>query len=130
VTVGFGANEALNQTSLLDSLSSYFKPEFLNRFDAIIEFKQLEKDHLMTIVDLMLDELQTTLTEQKRTLHVSAEAKEKLADLGYHPSFGARPLRRALQDQVEDRLTDLILEDDTITNISVTVENDEISVSV
>ncbi|MCR6109656.1 ATP-dependent Clp protease ATP-binding subunit [Bacillus sp. A301a_S52] len=130
VTVGFEANEALNQTSLLDSLSSYFKPEFLNRFDAIIEFKQLEKDHLMTIVDLMLDELQTTLTEQNRTLHVSAEAKEKLADLGYHPSFGARPLRRTLQDQVEDRLTDLILEDDAITNITVIVENGEISVNV
>jgi ATP-dependent Clp protease ATP-binding subunit ClpE len=130
ITVGFDAeNDALKQASVLDSLSSYFKPEFLNRFDTIIEFNHLEKDNLIKIVDLMLAELKETLQEQNITLSVAAEVKEKLAELGYHPAFGARPLRRAIQEQLEDRITDLLLDDADVSTVNVTLnEASEITV--
>lgn len=128
-TVGFEEeNEGTQPSSVLDSLSSYFKPEFLNRFDAIIEFNHLEKDSLIKIVDIMLNDLQETLAEQNITMTVSQEAKEKLAELGYHPAFGARPLRRVIQEQLEDRVTDLILDQEEVTSVNVIVENDEIVV--
>lgn len=128
MTVGFGAENKVKQPSVLDSLSSYFKPEFLNRFDAIIEFKHLEKDDLVKIVDLMLNDLQETLAEQNIIMTVSQKAKEKLTELGYHPAFGARPLRRVIQEQLEDRVTDLILDQEEVTSVNVIVENDEIVV--
>ena len=130
ITVGFDAeNDALKQASVLDSLSSYFKPEFLNRFDTIIEFNHLEKDNLIKIVDLMLAELKETLQEQNITLSVTDEVKEKLAELGYHPAFGARPLRRAIQEQLEDRITDLLLDDADVSTVNVTLnEASEITV--
>ncbi|RKL67440.1 ATP-dependent Clp protease ATP-binding subunit [Salipaludibacillus neizhouensis] len=125
--VGFGAdNDALRQTSILDSLSAYFKPEFLNRFDAIIEFDHLGKDSLIEIVELMLKELQETLKEQNMSITVSQEVKEKLAELGYHQEFGARPLRRTISEQLEDRITDLILDKDDTKEINVVLENEEI----
>ncbi|KOO50502.1 ATP-dependent Clp protease ATP-binding subunit [Priestia koreensis] len=128
ITVGFEkVNDAIKETSILDSLSAYFKPEFLNRFDSIIEFNHLEKADLVKIVDIMLDELQETLTEQDLSMTVSDAAKEKLAELGYHPAFGARPLRRVIQEQLENRITDFILEE-TSTAFTVDVENDEIVV--
>ncbi|HZG61338.1 MAG TPA: AAA family ATPase [Anoxybacillus sp.] len=124
ITVGFGKENS--RTSILDSLSSYFKPEFLNRFDAIIEFKPLEKEHMLQIVDLMLNELKATLKEEGIEVDVSQEAKEKLAEIGYHPAFGARPLRRAIQEHVEDEIADLLLEKDEVKQIYITVENDRI----
>ncbi|KPC98019.1 ATP-dependent Clp protease ATP-binding subunit ClpE [Geobacillus sp. BCO2] len=90
ITVGF-EKEGNGQTSVLDSLGAYFKPEFLNRFDAIIEFKPLEKAHLLEIVDLMLADVKAVMREQGIELEVTEAAKEKLAELGYHPAFGARP---------------------------------------
>jgi ATP-dependent Clp protease ATP-binding subunit ClpE len=128
VTVGFGSNDALNESSLLSSLGSFFKPEFLNRFDSIIEFKSLEKPHLLEIVDIMLDDLKTTLAEQKITLSITDEAKEKIAELGYHPAFGARPLRRVIQEHVEDSIADILLEGNEITELAVEMTDDEISV--
>ena len=91
IHVGFDQSNAIKETSILDSLGSFFKPEFLNRFDNIIEFQSLDKVHLLEIVDLMLKELNETLSEQQITLEVTNEVKEKLAELGYHPAFGARP---------------------------------------
>ncbi|MGD6841791.1 AAA family ATPase [Bacillus infantis] len=110
IKVGFGSS-AVKESGILDSLGSFFKPEFLNRFDSIIEFKQLEKDSLLKIVQLMLEELNTALKEQEMLLTFTEEAVEKLAELGYHPAFGARPLRRAIQEQLEDKIADIILED-------------------
>jgi ATP-dependent Clp protease ATP-binding subunit ClpE len=126
ITVGFGNGNVNRQTSILDSLSSYFKPEFLNRFDAIIEFKPLEKEHMLQIVDLMLDEVKGTLKEQQIEVEISQEAKEKLAELGYHPAFGARPLRRVIQEHVEDKIADLLLEEGEVKQIYITVENNRI----
>jgi ATP-dependent Clp protease ATP-binding subunit ClpE len=128
VTVGFENNEALNESSLLDSLGSFFKPEFLNRFDSIIEFKSLEKPHLLEIVEIMLDELKANLQEQKITLSITDEAKEKLAELGLHPAFGARPLRRVIQEKLEDSIADILLDGTELTELTVKLAEEEIVV--
>ncbi|MED0686000.1 ATP-dependent Clp protease ATP-binding subunit [Anoxybacillus ayderensis] len=113
---------------LLQRLSLYFKPEFLNRLDAIIEFKPLEKAHMLQIVDLMFAELQRTLSEQHVTVTMSDKAKEKLAELGYHPTFGARPLRRVIQEHVEDQIADVLLDEEHVRTIHIDVEDDRIVV--
>lgn len=128
ITVGFEkqTSDAIKESNILDSLGSFFKPEFLNRFDSIIEFKGLEKEHLLKIVDIMLEDLKQLLKEQNISMEVTTEAKEKLAELGYHPQFGARPLRRAIQEQLEDQISDLLLDKGDVTSIKVTVENNKI----
>lgn len=130
VKVGFQSEqeEAIEEQSLIDSLSAYFKPEFLNRFDSIIQFDSLDKDDLVKIVDLLLKDLSEQLKEQNLTVHVTNEAKEKIAELGYHPAFGARPLRRTIQEHVEDQMTDILLEEEQLTGFTVDVEHDEIVV--
>ncbi|PPA72238.1 ATP-dependent Clp protease ATP-binding subunit [Jeotgalibacillus proteolyticus] len=124
--VGFGSNEALNEANLLDSLSDFFKPEFLNRFDSIIEFSALAKEDLLRIVDLMINEMAVSISEQEMSLEVTHEVKAKLAELGYHPSFGARPLRRAIQEHIEDGLTDFMFDYPEIKSVKAIVENDHI----
>ncbi|PAK36808.1 ATP-dependent Clp protease ATP-binding subunit [Bacillus safensis] len=130
VKVGFQSDqeEAIEEQSLIDSLSSYFKPEFLNRFDSIIQFESLDRDDLVKIVDLLLNELSEQLKEQNLTVHVTNEAKEKIAELGYHPAFGARPLRRTIQEHVEDQMTEILLEEEQLSGFTVDVEHDEIVV--
>ncbi|MGG3466467.1 ATP-dependent Clp protease ATP-binding subunit [Neobacillus pocheonensis] len=128
VHVGFGTNEAVEEASILDSLGSFFKPEFLNRFDGIIEFHSLNRQHILTIVDLMIQELQETLKEQDMELTITTEAKEKLAELGYHPAFGARPLRRVIQEQLEDKIADYILEQPDAKNLTAGIESGELKV--
>ncbi|EID43438.1 ATP-dependent Clp protease ATP-binding subunit [Parageobacillus thermoglucosidasius] len=126
ITVGF-EKQGTTHTSVLESLNAYFKPEFLNRFDAIIEFKPLQKEHMLQIVDLMLHEVKATLREQHIDLDVTPAAKEKLAELGYHPAFGARPLRRVIQEHVEDKIADVLLdESDQVQALRIDVENDAI----
>ncbi|AGE21446.1 ATP-dependent Clp protease ATP-binding subunit [Geobacillus sp. GHH01] len=126
ITVGF-EKEGNGQTSVLDSLGAYFKPEFLNRFDAIIEFKPLEKAHLLEIVDLMLADVKAAMREQGIELEVTEAAKEKLAELGYHPAFGARPLRRVIQEHVEDNIADCLLDaDQSVRAIRIDVAGDAI----
>ncbi|KPN13707.1 Clp protease ClpX [Bacillus australimaris] len=130
IKVGFQSDqeEAIEEQSLIDSLSIYFKPEFLNRFDSIIQFDSLHKDDLVKIVDLLLHELSEQLKEQQLTVHVTNEAKEKIAELGYHPAFGARPLRRTIQEHVEDQMTEILLEEEQLSGFTVDVEHDEIVV--
>ncbi|MDR6998106.1 ATP-dependent Clp protease ATP-binding subunit [Neobacillus niacini] len=128
IHVGFGTSEAIEEASILDSLGSFFKPEFLNRFDSIIEFNTLEKEDIIKIVDLMLTELQETLKEQNIELSVTPEVKEKLADLGYHPAFGARPLRRVIQEQLEDKMADFILDQPEAKKVEAVIQDGEIKV--
>ncbi|MDQ0162250.1 ATP-dependent Clp protease ATP-binding subunit [Aeribacillus alveayuensis] len=127
VSVGFNQSNQ-NENSLLTSLRSYFKPEFLNRFDSIIEFKPLEQKDLVKIVELMLNELQETLADQQITVEMTNEAKQKLAEIGYHPDFGARPLRRAIQEHVEDQIADVLLDHPDKKNLTVKVDNNQIVV--
>lgn len=129
VNVGFNADKH-ESVSTLESLSDYFKPEFLNRFDAIIKFKELTEEDLLQIVDLMLKDLQDTIKENDMSITVTDEAKQELVRLGYDPRFGARPLRRVIQDKIEDQLTDLILENEQVDHAKVDVENDEIVVKI
>ncbi len=126
--MGFGENDALSESTLLQSLGSFFKPEFLNRFDNIIEFQSLETKELIKIVDLLLMDLNEALLEQEIKLEVSQEVKEKLATIGYHPSFGARPLRRTIQEYIEDNLADFILDQPHVKNVAAILENDKIIV--
>ncbi|MEC1682987.1 ATP-dependent protease ATP-binding subunit ClpE [Bacillus mojavensis] len=127
--VGFQSEDSvIEEQTLINSLSMFFKPEFLNRFDSIIEFRSLEKEHLVKIVSLLLGELKKTLAERSISLSFSDEAKEKIAELGYHPSFGARPLRRTIQELIEDEMTDLLLDNNEIASFHVTVEDDNIKV--
>ncbi|MFE7061209.1 AAA family ATPase [Sutcliffiella sp. NPDC057660] len=132
ITVGFEKHENTVQGSILDSLSSYFKPEFLNRFDNIIEFAKLEKEHMRQIVDILINDLSGMLIEEHQCkLYLSEAAKEWLADKGYHPQFGARPLRRLIQEHVEDAIADILLELDYIpTSLQVEVEQEELKVNV
>lgn len=127
ITVGF-QQSIEKENNILASLGSYFKPEFLNRFDSIIEFKFLQKDDLLQIVELMLDDLTETLNEQGITLEVEQEAKQKLAEIGYHPDFGARPLRRAIQEHIEDAIADILLDHPDQNKLIVTVEENRIKV--
>lgn len=125
--VGFQADKS-SAVADLEDLTPYFKPEFLNRFDSIIRFNPLTEEDLLKIVSLMLEELQKTLKESGKTLEVSEEAKRKLVKFGYDPKFGARPLRRVIQEKVEDKIADVLLENDEITTMTIDVENDEIIV--
>ncbi|WP_064093966.1 ATP-dependent Clp protease ATP-binding subunit [Rossellomorea aquimaris] len=129
--VGFdtGGTDAIKETTILQSLGAYFKPEFLNRFDSIIEFDSLNKDQLLQILELMLTDLQKELTEQNITMTIEQDAKEKLVDLGYHPEFGARPLRRVIQERVEDKIADLLLEEENVSNVRVSLNENEIVVT-
>ncbi|XXM71282.1 AAA family ATPase [Lysinibacillus sphaericus] len=128
--VGFatGGTDAVKETNILQSLGSYFKPEFLNRFDSIIEFQSLHREELLQILDLMLEDLQQELNDQNITVSFEKAAKDKLVELGYHPEFGARPLRRVIQERVEDKIADLLLEEEEVKQVTVTLENDEITV--
>lgn len=109
-SVGFGASMEGRTQSVLGQLSNFFAPEFMNRFDGIIEFQPLSKENLLEIVSLMLEDVNQRLFHNGINLHVTDKVKEKLADLGYDPKMGARPLRRTIQDQIEDAITDFYLE--------------------
>lgn len=109
-SVGFGAAMEGRTHSVLNQLGNFFSPEFMNRFDGIIEFQPLSKENLLEIVSLMLDDVNKRLSNNGISLHVTDKVKEKLVDLGYDPKMGARPLRRTIQDQIEDAITDFYLE--------------------
>ena len=122
--VGFGATREGTTHSVLGQLRDYFKPEFLNRFDGIIEFKQLSKENLLSIVSLMLNEVNDMLANQKIQIDVTSEVKEKLAELGYDPSMGARPLRRTIQEQIEDGIAEYYLDHPDVHDLTA-ILNDE-----
>ncbi len=109
-SVGFGAAREGRTNSVLGELGNFFSPEFMNRFDGIIEFKALSKDNLLEIVELMLADVNKRLSSNNIHLDVTDKVKEKLVDLGYDPKMGARPLRRTIQDYIEDAITDYYLE--------------------
>lgn len=127
VSVGF--NQTVHESvNMLETLGAYFKPEFLNRFDAIVSFNELTQENLLQIVDLMLGDLQVTIAENDMDITISSETKQVLVKLGYDKRFGARPLRRVIQDKIEDPLTDLILEEEHIDKVHVDVVDEEIVV--
>lgn len=128
IKVGFDKDHSEEELNILDSLGSFFKPEFLNRFDSIIQFKGLEKQHLLKIVDLMMVELDEMLKEQDMTITVEEDVKEILVEKGYSPSFGARPLRRVIQEQLEDKITDFILEETNVKELRAVLQDGSITI--
>ncbi len=94
---------------VMDEVKRFFRPEFLNRIDASVVFHPLNKEYIIQIVDLMLNKVQEQLKEMNIEMEVTQEAKELLADKGYDPNFGARPLRRVIQDEIEDMLSEEFL---------------------
>ena len=93
----------------MEEVKRFFRPEFLNRVDAQTVFHPLQQDHILQIVDLMLNEIRKPLLEKALTLEVSQAAKEHLAEKGFDKQFGARPLRRVIQNEIEDALSDEVL---------------------
>ena len=126
--VGFEADSVQEEVNILQQLSQYFKPEFLNRLDNIIQFESLSKEDLLQIVDLMLDELDGMLKEEGLTLEVTDEVKAKLAELGYNPAFGARPLRRVIQERLEDAIADSIFDHPEVKAFKAVLEDDTIKI--
>ncbi len=125
--VGFGAQMSGTQHSVLNNLIDYFRPEFLNRFDGIVEFKPLSKADLLKIVDLMIGEVNDLLKERDVSIEVDQKAKEKLVDLGYDPDMGARPLRRVIEEQIEDKIAEYYLTHPKVSHMKATVnENNDI----
>lgn len=115
---------------VMEELKKAFRPEFLNRIDEIIVFHALEKKHLTNIVNLMSDSLIKRLKEQDIDLKLTPAAIEKIAEEGYDPEYGARPLRRAIQKHIEDRLSEELLKGTVLTGqtITIEVENGEFTV--
>ncbi|MCD7137041.1 AAA family ATPase [Limosilactobacillus balticus] len=109
-SVGFGAESNGSTHSIIDKLTNYFKPEFLNRFDDIVQFNALSKDDLMKIVNLMIDDVNNMLADKNLHIEVTNDVEEKLVDMGFDPKMGARPLRRVIQEQIEDRIADYVLD--------------------
>lgn len=127
--VGFGAAREGRTNSVLGELGNFFSPEFMNRFDGIIEFQALSKENLLQIVTLMLDEVNHRLEQNEIHLDVTEKVKEKLVDLGYDPKMGARPLRRTIQDYIEDAITDFYLENPSEKDLkAVMTSNGHISI--
>lgn len=122
-SVGFGAAMEGRTQSVLGQLSNFFTPEFMNRFDGIIEFQPLTKENLLQIVSLMLEDVNRRLSTNGTRLHVTDKVKEKLVDLGYDPKMGARPLRRTIQDQIEDAITDFYLENPNEKDLRAVLTN-------
>lgn len=128
--VGFGAETSGSTHSVLDKLSAYFKPEFLNRFDDIIEFNSLNKKELRQIVNLLLSDMNETLAQNDLTVDVSDDVKEQLAELGYNPAMGARPLRRVIQEQLEDQVAGYLLDNPNVKALKATLDkNKDIKIS-
>ena len=128
-SVGFGAALSGTTRSIIDKLGNYFKPEFINRFDAIVEFKSLSREDLTSILTLMMDDVNNALADKEITIKVSDEAKAKLIDLGYNPAMGARPLRRIIQEQIEDRVADYYLDHPSVKNLAFDIDS-EVNIEV
>ncbi|WP_208788569.1 ATP-dependent Clp protease ATP-binding subunit [Enterococcus casseliflavus] len=123
--VGFGAAREGITRSVLNQLNNYFTPEFLNRFDGIIEFEALSKENLLSIVSLMLHDVNQTLSHQKLHIDVPQDVQEKLVDLGYSATMGARPLRRTIQDQIEDGIAEYYLEHPQVRQLKAQLEDSD-----
>lgn len=130
---GFG-NESLSgdeqrDQSLMDKLAPFFRPEFLNRFNGIVEFSHLTKQDLSQIVDLMLADVQKTLAKKSIKLEVTKAAKDWLMEQGYDEAMGARPLRRVIEQQILDNVTDFYLDHLDVKNLKADLVDDEIVIS-
>ncbi|HGK5812490.1 TPA: AAA family ATPase [Streptococcus agalactiae] len=130
---GFG-NEAFTGDSdkdlkIMERISPYFRPEFLNRFNGVIEFSHLSKDDLSEIVDLMLDEVNQTIGKKGIDLVVDENVKSHLIELGYDEAMGVRPLRRVIEQEIRDRITDYYLDHTDVKHLKANLQDSQIVIS-
>ena len=118
-----------NKVDVMERIAPFFRPEFLNRFNAVIEFNQLSKEDLKKIVDLMLDQVNKTLAKKDITLDVSDAAKELLMEQGYDKTMGARPLRRVIESEIRDNVTDFYLDHIDAKHLLADVKDGHIIIS-
>lgn len=126
---GFGDGDEGDREALMDDLKKFFRPEFLNRFNGIVEFVHLDKDALQDIINLLLDDVADTLDKKGISLEVSQDAKDWLIDQGYDAELGARLLRRVVEREIRDRITDYYLEHTDVKDIEVTIDGDDILIN-
>ncbi|HEL0216013.1 TPA: ATP-dependent Clp protease ATP-binding subunit [Streptococcus equi subsp. zooepidemicus] len=129
---GFGhqAGERADQEpAIMERIAPYFRPEFLNRFNGVIEFNHLAKKDLQEIVALMLAEVNQTLAKKGISLEVTDDVKERLIDLGYDHAMGVRPLRRVIEQEIRDRITDYYLDHPTAKHLLASLDQDTITIS-
>ena len=127
---GYGSdNDDENKVDVMERIAPFFRPEFLNRFNAVIEFNQLSKEDLKKIVDLMLDQVNKTLAKKDITLDVSDAAKELLMEQGYDKTMGARPLRRVIESEIRDNVTDFYLDHIDAKHLLADVKDGHIVIS-
>lgn len=129
---GFGreslTDDAKHDETLMDKLAPFFRPEFLNRFNGIVEFSHLTKTDLHQIVDLMIDDVNQTLAKKDITLTVTEAAKNWLIDQGYDEAMGARPLRRVIEQQIRDQVTDFYLDHLDAKHLEADLVDDQIKI--
>lgn len=118
-----------NKVDVMERIAPFFRPEFLNRFNAVIEFNQLSKEDLKKIVDLMLDQVNKTLAKKDITLDVTDAAKELLMEQGYDKTMGARPLRRVVESEIRDNVTDFYLDNIDVKHLLADVKDGHIAIS-
>ncbi|WP_243091989.1 AAA family ATPase [Streptococcus dysgalactiae] len=125
---GFGHQEDENtdQPAIMDRIAPYFRPEFLNRFNGVIEFNHLQKEDLEEIVDLMLAEVNQTIAKKGISLTISDDAKAYLIELGYDHAMGVRPLRRVIEQEIRDRITDFYLDHPEVKNLQASLEQGQL----
>ena len=127
---GYGSdNDDENNVDVMERIAPFFRPEFLNRFNAVIEFNQLSKEDLKKIVDLMLDQVNKTLAKKDITLDVTDAAKELLMEQGYDKTMGARPLRRVVESEIRDNVTDFYLDNIDVKHLIADVKDGHIVIS-
>ena len=127
---GYGSdNDDENKVDVMDRIAPFFRPEFLNRFNAVIEFNQLSKEDLKKIVDLMLDQVNKTLAKKQITLDVTDAAKDLLMEQGYDKTMGARPLRRVIESEIRDNVTDFYLDHIDAKHLLADVKDGHIIIS-
>ena len=127
---GYGQNnDDENKVDVMERIAPFFRPEFLNRFNAVIEFNQLSKDDLKKIVDLMLDQVNKTLAKKDITLDVTDAAKELLMEQGYDKTMGARPLRRVVETEIRDNVTDFYLDNIDVKHLLADVKDGHIVIT-
>lgn len=118
-----------NKVDVMERIAPFFRPEFLNRFNAVIEFNQLSKEDLKKIVDLMLNQVNKTLAKKDITLDVTDAAKELLMEQGYDKTMGARPLRRVVESEIRDNVTDFYLDNIDVKHLLADVKDGHIAIS-
>lgn len=129
-SVGFAAENNKNEAEETRKvMSQYFKPEFLNRFDDIIQFHPLTKGNLLQIVNLLLDKTNAMVSDQGLHITVTDAAKNKLVEEGYDPEMGARPLRRVIQEEIEDKVADYKLDHTEAKQLVADLKDGEITIS-